>query len=126
MRVFQSGYSSTPVAPLMAPTGAPTGAPFFRARRPQRRPPGPCSLRPALLEAAGEKVYLDGLGELLGPAGLEQAGAQSFGVGGGAPRRQPHSVCRREVPVQEPGEETREVGVAAPDGREGLDLRRPG
>src|SRR3712207_8593046 len=33
---------------------------------------------------------------------------------------------RREAPVQQPGQEPREVGVAAPDGREGLHPGCPG
>ena len=63
------------------------------------------SLRPALLEAAGEKLYLNGLGEFLGPTGLEQAGAQSLGVRGGTPGREAYGVDLREAPVQPPGEE---------------------
>src|SRR3712207_1069678 len=86
----------------------------------------PRALSPALFEAAGEDVYLHGLGELLGPASLEQAGAQSLGVRGGTPGCQAHGVDRREIPVQQPGEEPSKVGVAAPDGRDGLHLRRPG
>ena len=71
-------------------------------------------------------LYLDGLGELLGPARVEQPGAKGFGVRGGAPGREAHGVDRRESAVQEAGEESGEVGVAAPDWRDGLDLRARG
>src|SRR5215211_962845 len=60
--VLRPRYSSTP------------GVPFCPRASGVKPQPGRAS-SPAHLEVAGEEVYLHGLGELLGPAGLEEAGA---------------------------------------------------
>src|SRR3712207_3183032 len=71
------------VASVTSATAIPSKPPSLERSTPNAdilaRPMDPSlgagALRPALLEAAREEVYLHVLGELLGPAGLEEAGA---------------------------------------------------
>ena len=79
------------------------------------------TLGPALLEAHRGDLDLHGVGQLFGPARLEEACAEGLGVGGGAPCGEANGFGRREVAVQQTGEESGEIGVAAPHRRDGLD-----
>src|SRR3712207_5920328 len=114
---FRPGHSSTRDPGFWRAQG-PAGEAW--GRRGQGRFANRPYLGPALFEAARQELYLHGLGELLGPPSLEEPCAQGLRVRGGASRRKAHGVDWRQVPVQEPGQQPRQVGVAAPYGREGL------
>src|SRR5215211_546909 len=84
-----------------------------------------CSLKPIALSAAlfeAARIYFDlhGAGQLFGPARLEKPCAEGLGVGGGATCAEANGCDRREVTVQQTGEEPGEIGVAAPYRRDGF------